>query len=318
MGKTQATPGQIWEMIKALGDRLPKELGQVGYHQDPRWYNERVAELVRLSRNSPEAQQIERILSSGALTVESLSNPYANEKVKPTRSYPNPWPVLTPEQWAEGYQKAYPDLDASCILELESGLVIPSWCDQRVYWRPRLDRFGQVIGVKDPYGKGYGPCLEWLLNRLAEIYGEGFCDYRKGALTEKHVRLESTTRQYLEWIDSQTKGDYVPEIGSLGGCYAGYSVRNCREDTAKVNKDRWAWPAFIGGSILLVDHVRLGRNGLLNIDFPGDEYDPDGRSQFGGYCLRFRFHDRLKFSCRWIGYPDEYWGSAVGFRRLRN
>jgi hypothetical protein len=306
-------------MIKALGDRLPKELGGDGYHQDPKWYNERIAQLVRLPHDSTEARQIEQILSSGALTFESLSNKYANEKVTPTRSYPNPWPVLTAQRWAEGFQKAIPELDASCIVEPESGLVIPPWCDQRVYWRPRLDLVGKIVGAKDPYGKGYGPCLEWLIkDRLVKAYDGRFYNYRKDALTEKHVRLWSPTRQYLEWVDSQTKGDYILELGSFGKECGGWSPRCCREDTMYVNRDRWAWPAIVGGSILLIDHTRLGNNDLLHIDFPGDEYDPGGESQFDEYCLLFCFDGGLEFNVAWVDDSDGKWGSAVGLRRSRN
>ena len=316
MSRTQETPietGAFKEMVRDLVSRLPTTEVDGAYTTEPAWYHRMVGELFKLPRNSDGARQVERILSTGALTIATLANQYAEERVTPMRSCPDPWPILTPQQWAEGYQKAHPDLDASCIVEMGDGLVISAWCDQRVFWRPNLLRLGKVLDIKKPYDQ-YGLVLQHLAGLLLASYGErNFYNYREGALTEKHVRLLKTTREYMEYTDRNAAGDYVAEIGSSGLTYAGYSVRNARGDI-EATTDRWAWPAFVVGNILLVDHVRLGSNGLLHIDCPGDEYDPGGESEFE-FCLCFRFDDRLEFDYAYVGHPYGYWGSAAGLRR---
>lgn len=288
-------------------------------NEDPRRF------LQGLASNWGAVQRIGRGEWSQASLQEAMrglatSNPYANEKVPPTRFYPDAWPVVTSRQWVEKYQRVYPGLDTSCITKAKLSLatlelVLPSWVDRRPYWRPKLSRVGELLGLSDPYGRDYGSVLEHLSGLLATSYGEGnFVNYQKGALTERHVRLHSASRAYMEDIDGRTVGDYVLELGSFGKEYGGFSGRNALGDIAMRGGSRWPWNAFVVGHILLVDHVRLGANGLLNVDTVGDEYDPGGQSQFR-YCLSFCFVGRLRFHCSRLGDPSGSWGSAVGLCR---
>lgn len=93
MPRHQETPinaGEFKELVRDLVSKLPTTFVDGAYTTEPVWYHQRVAELLRLPRTSDEARQIERILSMGALTVATLTNPYAEERVTPRRSYPDP------------------------------------------------------------------------------------------------------------------------------------------------------------------------------------------------------------------------------------
>jgi len=158
---------------------------------------------------------------------------------------------------------------------------------------------------------GYGQCLKqvlWYLNSTRQFYNN--CG---DALTEKYVRLLSSTREMLERLEQETPGDCLVIPINSGFLYRGYSVLASRWDIEHAQQ-QWAGPSWLAGHHLLSDPNRFFIGSGLWLDCPGDEYSPYGSSdQFKNFpCFSF---DRrvLRFDYRWIGLPSRQSGSLVAF-----
>ena len=71
--------------------------------------------------------------------------------------------------------------------------------------------------------------------------------------------------------------------------------------------------AFAIGCMLLTHPERLQHSNDLWIDCAGDEFSPDGDSDFSS-APYFRFSDgKVKFAASYVGIAYDYYGTASGF-----
>lgn len=230
--------------------------------------------------------------------------------------YPPGWPHLRRSEWERRYKEMYAGvLDTSCMREVDvSGIDIPPWCDPTHFWRPNLTRLGEALGLTDPYGWEYGDCLKYVAHLMQESYGSNhFRDYMPDKLTEDHIRMNDSTRRYMQYVDAHNEGDFVLEMGSLGRAYAGRSIEDVRGEVRGLS-DRYLLTAFHVGNYLAVDHARLNSPDVLRIACPGDEYDPTGACDFT-YSLGFNYtrrDDSLEPYVTNAHVVAPRWGCAVG------
>ncbi|OGY24902.1 MAG: hypothetical protein A2Y57_01130 [Candidatus Woykebacteria bacterium RBG_13_40_7b] len=318
MAKHQATPGQYWEMVKALGDRLPKDLGEEGYNQDPAWYNNQVAALVRLSPSSEEARQLERILTSGALTAAILNNPYAEEMVCRQLSLPKGFVPAEPEKflvpvlaWLEqqgidfdpsrvnDYAKKWPHFEGAhgfCVM-------------------PKPHLLGSRLGVEDPLAN-----LGLLTERgpLAAITSQRkIKNWRKEQMGSEYYELVVSARDaILELAELQPEGGFLVFPISTGDGFGEFnpSPRNalCQAESSKSPR-KWPIPSYGGLWYVFANPNRISRYEDLCMDFIGDKIRLGPSVPFD-HCSYLSFSGgKLDFGSRWLRNPDERFGPVFGF-----
>lgn len=241
-----------------------------------------------------------------------LENPYVSEKTSTDRGYPKDYRPTAPSTQFKKLHKLYHDLDGTHIPEITRNLGKLEGSDELFQVVPKLVAIARLHGIADPYGTGYGRCLEVMLKHIAKA-SPSFVNYRKGCLSDKYVRLLADTREYLEWLEASTPGDYNVIPMQSGKLWAGYSVRNARIEI--VNAGQWAHPAWVVGHHLLTHPKRLPAEGYLNQDTGGDEYSPYAGGRFTG-SLGFSFWGGgLGFGGCWTSGVGACFGSASGSRR---
>jgi hypothetical protein len=268
---------------------------------------------ILVKAGEAKLKQVDRDKLRELLSVRRiLENPYTIEKTSTDRGYPKDYRPTAPSTQFKKLYKLYHDLDGTHIPEITRALGKLQESDELLQVVPKLSAIARLHNIEDPYGIGYGQCLEVMLGHVAKMF-PNFVNYRKGQLSGKYVRLLAETREYLEKLEEATPGDYLVIPMQSGKLWAGYSVRNARIDIE--NADQWALPAWVVGHHLLTHPKRLPAEGYLNIDCPGDEYSPDADGQFASArCFTF-WGGRLRFGSCWASSVDANYGSASGSRR---
>lgn len=239
-------------------------------------------------------------------------NPYAEEKADSERGYPKDYRPTAPSTQYNKLHKLYPKFDGTHIPEITRALGRLRQGEELYQVAPKLSAIARLHNIEDPFGTGYGQCLEIMLEHMDEAF-RNFVNYRKGKFSDKYVRLLTETREYLEKLEVETPGDFVVIPMQSGKRFAGYSVRNARIEIDNI--DEWALPAWIVGHHLLTHPKRLPSEGFLNIDNGGDEYSPNADGQFT-FSPCFIFWDGyLGFGSGWTDSVSSDCGSASGFRR---
>lgn len=318
---TQLTPGQFWEMAKALVDRLPKE--GTDYHQDPAWFNRQVAGLVKLDRHANDARLIEALLAGDVETsaieelLRHIVNQYESQEVKPRLFYPQDYALNSINEQVGLLLVAYPWLDTSNVATL-----VASW-DLAKY--PQADglyvdcnpvTLANHLGVElgDDW-ENFGSLIEQgPLAALARIRPK-FINYRSGQMGPDRYRLSQPTKDALRLLVKEQPGDLLVSPGQTGNLHAGKSVRNSRwhiEHAATPNQ--WPWSAYTAGHSLIGNPHRLeAADEHLAIDCPGDEFSWYADGEFDS-ALCFNFNEgRLYLSRRLVGDAYGRFGSASGF-----
>ncbi|MBI4023021.1 hypothetical protein HY375_02565 [Candidatus Berkelbacteria bacterium] len=238
-----------------------------------------------------------------------IVNPYDDEYEESESGYPAGYrPKSVVEQLAI-FALLYLGLDASHVAGLaERWHHLPDSAEL-LQVVPKLSAVARIREITDPYGVGYGPCLEVMLSQIGA--SRPFHNYRAGALTDRQVQLLAHTRQVLEQLEAETLGDYLVVPMQSGRLYAGSSVRRARWQ-AEYN-DQWALPSWVVGHHLLVHPERLVAYEDLWIDCPGDEYRSDADGDFFSALYFFVVGGgQLGFSSHWVGDAVEGYGSASG------
>lgn len=315
MARSQATQtaGQFWEMVKRLGDMLPKQEEPVGYHQDPRWFNQQIGALVKLDRHSEAARQIEAILLQGPLRAEQHFNPYADEKVDPRFFYPNGYQPRSVGQQVKTILGHLSGLDVSHVEALAASWDKYEQADG-LYVVPKPSVLARYLSITDHWDNfglltEQGPLAALVKRRK-------FTNWRANELGPDRYRLADSAKLALKALEAEQPGDVLVFPAQTGKLFAGFSVRNARwviEHAA--NPSQWPLPGYVAGWMVFANQRRLTRYEHLVIDCPGDELRFGPVGEFG-FALYFNFdNDGLYCFGGWIDRPSGRYGSASGFAR---
>ena len=326
MTRSQATltPGRHWEMLKALGDRLPKELGETGYLQDPAWFNRQVADLVKLDRQSQVARLIEALLAGDVSTsavselLSHIINQFESQEVEPKLFYPQGHVHNRVSEQVRLLLVAYPWLDVSNVNRLEASWNLTNYPDaDGVYVDVNPIALAQHLGIDlgDDW-ENFGLLTEQgPLAALTRTRAK-FTNYRAGQMGPDRYRLYPAAKDTLRLLAAEQQSDLLVFPGQTGKLYAGKSVLNSRwriEHAA--SPAQWPWPTYTTAHSLIGNPTRLEAREHLAIDNPGDEFSWDADGRFG-VSLDFGVGgDGLYLSGRFIGRSPEreVYGSASGF-----
>jgi hypothetical protein len=300
--------GQVNDVDLALG-----ALGVTPEHSNRIPTNKDVAGTTAAVLMVKDPQKVDwkavnKLLGSRLLRV----NPYADEKADSERCYPKDYRPTAPSTQYNKLHKLYPKLDGTHIPEITRALGRLRKSEELYQVVPKLSIVARLHGIEDPFGTGYGQCLEIMLEHMGKAF-PNFVNYRKGKLTDYNVRLLAETREYLEKLEAETPGDFLVIPMQSGKLYRGYSVQNARIEADNANQ--WVFPTWIVGHHLLTHPKRLPDEGFLSIDNGGDEYSPSAGGRFTS-SLSFNFWDGLfKLDNNWASSVSPGYGSASGFRR---
>lgn len=307
------TAGQFWEMAKRLVDILPKHDEPVGYHQDPRWFNQQIAELVKLDPRSEDARQIEAILVNGPLKgTEQHLNPYAMEKVAPRYFYPKGYQPSGIGEQVKVLLGHLSRLDVSHVGQLAASWPTNNLADG-LYVVPKpsvLARYLSLVDHWDNFG------LLTVQRPMAALATQRkFANWWVNELEPDRYRLADSAKTALQALEAEQPGDVLVFPAQTGKLYAGFSVRNARwEIEHAANPSQWPLPAYVVAWILYANSHRLSQYEQLGIKCSGDYYRSDAGDVFNR-ALSFLFDDgKLRCNAYWDGSQVNF-GSASGFGR---
>lgn len=147
-----------------------------------------------------------------------------------------------------------------------------------------------------------------LLAKLAA--SRPFTNWREGQLTPNRFRVHPRTAETLAKLQEIQKGGILIIAAQFGMLYRGYSTRRAREKM--IGTPQFGLEAVAGISVALTHPERFVRWEELDIDLPGNEFDPDGDGQFV-YAPFLDFDGgKLEFDAYRVDYALDYFGSASG------
>lgn len=257
-------------------------------------------------------QDLDPILGKFADRARKQGNEYSDERDKPNPAWSYDTATLpTTKKQIQNLRKA---LGIKPIIIPWQGETPPE--ADGLIAVTSLSDLGAAFKIADPLGEGYGPLIE----KTVELLGASvpkFVNYRKGALTNRHVRLHAAVK--ARWEALEAREPAVPRKVRVfllpvntGKLYQGFSPRNARMNALDSTNRLPLDPAAVA-CILIAWPERLVRYEQVFIDCSGDEYSPGGGGSFG--CVPyFCFRDgALKFGCYDAGSPRDYGGTAVAF-----
>lgn len=322
MPRTQHTPvdvGQFKEMVKGVVSRLPTEFVDGAYPTtEPAWYHERVAELLRLPRNSDEAAQIERILANGALTAAILANQYADEKVVSRLVLPAGYIPAQPE---EVLARELKWLEAQSITDLHPHKVseyAEKWGNYAAAHGfcvvPKPSLLAHRLGVEDP--KAWGLLTE--KGPIAVIAAQRkLKNWREGQMGPDYWDIEPAAEAaFAELEEMQPEGGFIVFPICSGWVVDGYNLspRNARVQVENAKSPRmWPVPSYAGLWYVFGNPSRITMYEDLCMNFIGDRVRLEPGRAFGN-CSSLDFYDgQLDFDDWWIDDANESFASVVGF-----
>ncbi|MBI3638188.1 hypothetical protein HY227_00390 [Candidatus Wolfebacteria bacterium] len=223
-------------------------------------------------------------LVSEFITANRRSNQYADEEVKSSYTYPGeykgPKPVV---DQVKAIAKIF-NLDPGQALEFAKNL--PALPDGAEGWFaiPSVDALAKkhFPEVTDPAQK-YCQAVQLVHAKIAA--SRSFYNYREGQITPAQLRVHARTAHALDLIAKTQKGDILIVAAQLGMRHRGKSVRRAREVFVA---NEFGLGSLAVGSIVLTHPERLVRWEELDMDCPGDEFNPDAGGSFD-YAPYFDF-----------------------------
>lgn len=157
----------------------------------------------------------------------------------------------------------------------------------------------------------YSQAVQIVIAKLKERLGDRFHNWREGALTDSHVKLNERTAARLKLLCDQQEGhDILIVPAQFGLRHRGRSVRRAR---AVFTPSEFGLDPFSVGIMLLTHQERFQKYDDLCVDCAGADYRPSGSGAF--YCdLDFRWSGgKLYFNCLALGGVHGSFGSASAF-----
>ena len=223
--------------------------------------------------------------------------PYADEEVESTYDYPKGFSIKSVTEQLAIWQKEFPNLDASHVLDLAKGDL------------PEGSEGWGVIPKPSKFGNYYQA-----LEEMLELLGKSriFQNCREGELDEKHLRLKKETADILAKLEAKTPGDYLVIPFQFGLKHRGRSIR--RPIGCFAAKELGFGP-FELAALLLTHQDRITGTNHFYIDCAGCEYSLSADGVFVA-CLYFYWvssDGHLVLDDCALNNGNKQWGYASGF-----
>lgn len=198
------------------------------------------------------------------------------------------WPSLNPDPALRYYREVYPTFQFPNWVEGPFAIIRSGFFSNKYY-----EELGEVFGalIKSRDGKLY--------------------NYRAEQLGPEYLRQSQRTLEKLDVLmEQQPQSDILISSGQFGFHHRGCSIRRARE---KFMENEYGIGAKDGGTMLLINPIRLQHYDDLWIDFAGDEFAPLADGDFDrAPCFNFD-DDELGFHADWLCYADDHYGSVSAF-----
>ncbi|MCP6726766.1 MAG: hypothetical protein KJI69_01875 [Patescibacteria group bacterium] len=157
----------------------------------------------------------------------------------------------------------------------------------------------------------YIEAVRKVLGLIKQIRGEKFHSYSMDGLDINHLRQHRRTVAMFKELGNQQMGHDILVVPAQFGLY--HKGRSIDEARDAFNPSEFGLGIFAGIIMLLMHSKRLQHQDDLWIDFPGDEYSPDGDGEFSAAPELDFSIDKVGFGSRSIELPDDCNGSASAF-----
>jgi len=306
-------------------DRVPRTVGQEKQLKrllEDGWPK---AYALLLKKFNPDKDGMDRLLGKGDEIVNAMTDAilekareftvvdrYADEEVESSYRYPDeykgPWPIkeqimklakmifrLDPKPALEFADKILPTFTLPADAEGWFATLSPSALEKL---------FPQVTDL----GERYCTAVLIVLERIAA--SRQFYNYRKGQITEHHLRQHAHTVSAIAKIAEVQKGDILIIPAQLGLRHRGRSVRRAHVCFAN---GEFGLRSLDMGCIALTHPERFVRFEELDTDCLGDEFAPEADGVFS-LSPFFRWSGGgLRFGADVVDVADGGFGSASGF-----
>ena len=278
--KTSGKKGLTWDHIRALNEH----------------------------RNPFERKEIEKVL------------PYADERVASNYGYSPDHRDLTADEQVVSLRKIFPELtigdeDVNRIVDVFGKPVLEGAESKKLMYDYR--EVAKLAGVSLK-GKAeievYCIAVQVVIDRLKQLHGKKFHNYREGALTPSHMKVVEKTSSAHTALRETQGGIWVVDT-QFGKLWAGASVRHAQ---VRFAGNEFGWGPYGVTSQLLTHPNRITSREQLYIDCAGVEYTPNASGDFSA-CLNFNWNnnnERLELNYNRTDNYNEQWGSASGFLPL--
>lgn len=154
----------------------------------------------------------------------------------------------------------------------------------------------------------YGEAVQKVFEKIKEIRGGKFYNYRDGKLGPQYLRQSAKSVKAFQKLGLEQKDhDILVVAAQFGLRHRGRSVRRARE---VMNASEFGLGAFAIGIMLLTHPERLKHFDDLWIDCAGDEFSCFGDGQFDGAPYFYFNDDEVKFGTLGVDDAHAYDGSA--------
>ena len=224
---------------------------------------------------------------------------FAGEEVESELGYPEGFRIRSVQEQAKALLALEPfrNLDASHVDELASGDLPDGAEGWAVLPNP--------LEVAENYHQALGVALDLI------AASRQFQNWRKGELTEKHLRLREKTAKAHAKLNEQP-GDFWVVPLQFGLKYGGKSVRRAR---VLFTENEFGLGAYEVAVLLLTHPDRITGQREFYVDCAGVEYAPSADGVFFA-CLRFYWgfnYERLELNYNRAVSADKQWGAGSAF-----
>ncbi|TSC94061.1 MAG: Uncharacterized protein CEN87_657 [Parcubacteria group bacterium Licking1014_1] len=237
----------------------------------------------------------------------SLSDQFVDEEVESTWIYPKEYKGSKPieEQIKALALICDGKVDPSYALAFAKNLpdmksFVPADALEYTGW------FAIMSPPTDP--EKYCGAVQLLHGKIAA--SRRFYNYREGQIDKAHLRVHPRTVQMTKLLAEQQQGEILIIAAQLGLRHRGRSTRRAREVFVQ---NEFGLTSAMGCSIALTHPERFVRYEELDIDLPGDEFDPDGGASFGRAPCLDCGGGEVRFGAEGVDRPSLCSGSASGF-----
>ena len=289
-----------------ITSRDPKGLHATGLFEAV--YNKSKLDDARAQRLNERGGELQDGIAK-LIAELSVSDQYANEKVRSNYTYPKEYKGPKPiNDQIKAIAKIF-GLDPSHALEFAK--TLPELPNGAEGWFaiPSVDALAakHFPEVTDPIQKY---CQAVQLVHAKIVASRSFYNYREGQITPAQLRVHARTAHALDLIAETQKGDILIVAAQLGMRHRGKSVRRAREVFVA---NEFGLGSLAVGSIVLTHPERLVRWEELDMDCSGDEFSPEADGDFSeSPCFGFN-GGKVVFASYFVDYPFGLFGSVSGF-----
>lgn len=286
---TQATPGQVKQIIRFGADAIEKVLEELGLDNPG---------AQRVIEHGDDFISAIRETALASLKDLSVSDKFKNEEVRSSYAYPSDYKVGGIAEQVASLHELFPELKDDTYDENTATRPLPPNAEGW-FAIPRWDKLG------GSYGEAFEKVLAAIESKRA------FHNYRKNQTGPEYLhQLAKTVKAFQKLGDEQKGHDILIVPCQFGLRHRGRSVYRARE---VFQSGEFGLGTFAVGIMLLTHPEREVQWEQLHIDCAGDEFAPDADGLFD-YAPIFDFDvGKVKFDAVWVSNANDFYGSASGF-----